>query len=41
LALLQLHCLSSWALHLYVAHGLPLLLPIAAGATWGRRWLAA
>ena len=41
LALLQLHCPSSWALHLYVAHGLPLLLLIAAGATWGRRWLAA
>lgn len=40
LAVLLLHCPSQSALHLHVAHGLPLLLLIASGAWSGRRWLA-
>lgn len=40
LALLHLHCPSQNALHLYIAHGLPLLLLIALGAWFGRRRLA-
>jgi hypothetical protein len=39
LTLLVLHCPSRLALHLHVAHGLPLLLLILLGALWGRRWL--
>jgi Negative regulator of sigma F len=39
LAMLHLHCPSRWALHLHVAHGLPLLLLVITGALWGRRWL--
>lgn len=38
---LALHCPSRVALHVQVAHGLPLILLILAGTLWGRRWLDA
>jgi hypothetical protein len=40
LAVLHLHCPSESALHLHLAHGIPLQLLIVVGAWFGRRWLA-